>query len=477
MGLKQLNKIFFIGIGGIGMSALARYFKSMNKKVSGYDKTETSLTNELESEGIEVMYSFDESSFPENIDLVIYTPAVIESDKKIYNFFKNSKLPMIKRSEALGIITEELFTVAVAGTHGKTTVTTMIAHILKDSGFDILAFMGGISANYNKNIIIPEKNEAALVVVEADEYDRSFLTLNPDIAVITSMDADHLDIYRNKETLEQNFVKFAGKLKQNGRIFINKKLNIGPISALYSMRETGVSLFTYSIDKKNLFTASPIHENIEDADFIATNINKTQNGYKFDFLGNQSIKDINLSVHGLHNIENATVAIAITQQLGVEAEKIKAALSEYKGVKRRFEYIIRKENLIFIDDYAHHPSEIRATINSIRDLYPEKSLTGIFQPHLYSRTRDFADEFAESLSLLDELILLDIYPARELPIPGIDSKYLLDKVKINNKVIYSKEELLDNIKNHKFDILLTIGAGDIDKLVLPLKNKLTEYIL
>jgi UDP-N-acetylmuramate--alanine ligase len=335
----------------------------------------------------------------------------------------------------------------------------MIAHILKCAELNITAFMGGISANYNSNILLPNKTkDNNIVVVEADEYDKSFLTLNPDIEVITSMDADHLDIYGTQENLKQNFNFFLNKLKPDGKVFIKKGLEFNGNAIHYALK--------YSEEQKSK------------PDVYAENIRLSeQNNYIFDYIGTQNINDIKLHVNGLHNIENMIAAIAVAQHLGVQNEKIKKGAETYLGVKRRFEYIINNKELIFIDDYAHHPEEIRTTINAIRQLYKNKKLLGIFQPHLFSRTRDFADDFANSLGMLDELILLDIYPARELPIEGINSKYLLNKISLSDKQLYSKEELLQNITNHHFDIILTIGAGDIDKLIEPLKNKLLEKLV
>ncbi len=448
MTLENIKRVYLIGIGGIGMSGLARYFAHVGCIVCGYDKTPTDLTNDLHNEGIRVIFDdrtdWIPMSFqtPDACTLVIYTPA-IPRDSAIFNFFKNSGFELYKRSQVLGIISKSMFTIAVAGTHGKTTTSCMIAHILKDSGKDCSAFLGGISSNYNTNVLFGKNN---IVVVEADEYDRSFLTLHPDIAVITSMDADHLDIYGSHDQLTESFRQFASQIKENGVLIVHEDL---PLTS-------GV---TYSAHGP--------------ADVKAHDIRVENGEFFFDFKGTEiTIKNIKLGIAGLHNIENATAAIEVALRLDVAPELIKSALTTFKGVKRRFEYIIKSKEHIYIDDYAHHPEELRAAISSIKKLYPDKKLTTIFQPHLFTRTRDFADGFAEVLDMSDELIMLDIYPARELPIEGVSADMILDRMKLWNKRKCGKQEAIDLVHFEKPELLLTVGAGDIDQLVQPLKNAL-----
>jgi UDP-N-acetylmuramate--alanine ligase len=447
MELSKINRVYFVGIGGIGMSALARYFAKRGVVVCGYDKTRTNLTIELEREGIVISYLDEESNvsacFHETHDdsLVVYTPA-IPKDSKILNHFKNKGFSLKKRSEVLGIISEGMFCVAVAGTHGKTTTSSMIAHILTDTGFGCTAFLGGITSNYNSNVLFGKNN---VVVVEADEYDRSFLTLHPDVAVITSMDADHLDIYGDESHLHESFHLFAGQLKAEGKIFIKEGLPIHGI--------------TYGLDKE--------------AAIRATNISVENGHFVFDFGdGYTTIKGLNLAMPGKHNVENAVAAIGVALSLGIHPKSIKKAVATFKGVKRRFETHVNISTTTYIDDYAHHPEELRACFDAVRQLHPDKKLTVVFQPHLFTRTRDFADQFASVLSTADDVILLEIYPARELPIEGIDSRMLLNKISIANKSICAKEDVLALIREKKPELLLTVGAGDIDTLVEPLKNLL-----
>jgi len=447
--LKNIQRVYLAGIGGIGMSGLARYFAHLGCIVCGYDKTSTDLTIALQNEGMQIIYddradfipmSFEE---PSESTLIIYTPAM-PKDSAILHFFKQKGFELHKRSEVLGIISKGMFTVAVAGTHGKTTTSCMVAHILKDSGKDCSAFLGGIAANYQTNVLYGNND---IMVVEADEYDRSFLTLHPDIAIVTSMDADHLDIYGDHSHLEQSFRLFASQIKEGGELVYRRGLLIA---------RDGI---TYSID--------------EHSDIVATNVRIENGDFYFDFIGKtHQIKDIRMGIAGLHNIENATAAIQATLLLGVDAEAIKTALGNFRGVKRRFEYIVKNDRHIYIDDYAHHPEELRAAITSIRKLYPEKKLTVIFQPHLFTRTRDFADGFAEVLDMGDELLLLDIYPARELPIEGVTSEMILNRMKMWNKRKCGKQEVLDIVRIENPELLLTVGAGDIDQLVQPLKHLL-----
>ncbi|RLJ79737.1 UDP-N-acetylmuramate--L-alanine ligase [Pedobacter alluvionis] len=450
MELSKIKRVFFVGIGGIGMSALARYFAKRGQVVCGYDKTKTKLTETLTSEGILITYLDEVSSLPgEFLDhqddtLIVYTPA-IPKDSKILNHFINKGFALKKRSEVLGIISKGMFCIAVAGTHGKTTTSSIVAHILKDTGYDCTAFLGGITSNYNSNVLFGENN---VVVVEADEYDRSFLTLHPDVAVVTSMDADHLDIYGDKSHLEESFRLFSGQLKGEGTLYAHEGLPL----------ENSISYAASS-------TATAKAENlrVEGSKFV------------FDYAdAEQRIKDISLMLPGKHNVENTTVAIAIALQLGIDAEKVKQAVANFKGVKRRFEYIVNNASQIYIDDYAHHPEELRACFDAVRQLYPGKKLTVIFQPHLFTRTRDFADEFAKVLSTVDELMLLEIYPARELPIEGINAQFLLDKITLAEKKICEKDFVVQHVEHTKPELILTVGAGDIDTIIEPLKNTLNN---
>ena len=447
MSLEKIHKVYFIGVGGIGMSALARYFNSIGKEVSGYDKAETILTNQLDKEGVNVHYTDSPSLIPSDIDLVVYTPAV-PSDLKEYKHCWEKGYVMKKRSEVLGIITDDSFTLAVAGTHGKTTTSSILAHLLKQS-IGCNAFLGGITKNYNSNILLTKNAENT--VVEADEYDRSFLELHPNMAIITSMDADHLDIYGDHSKLLESFELFSNQISPGGSLILNKQLE--------NKLTPKCDVITYSISEK--------------ADYYLENIKVVDGYYVFSVQAQSGlISDIKFGLPGRHNVENAIAAIAVADQLKVSHQEIKSALESFKGIKRRFEYIIKKHDLVYIDDYAHHPEELKATISSVKELYPENKITGVFQPHLYSRTKDFADDFAKSLDLLNELILLDIYPAREQPIEGITSEMLLRKVTIKNKSISTKAELVPELRQRKLEVLLTMGAGDIDKLVEPIKNEL-----
>ena len=447
MELANINRVYFVGIGGIGMSALARYFAKRGCIVCGYDKTRTPLTTQLENEGILISFLDDVGTLPaaflEKYDdsLVVYTPA-IPKDSNILNFFTQKGYDLKKRSQVLGIISEGMYCVAVAGTHGKTTTSAMVAHILTDTGFGCTAFLGGIATNYDTNVLYGKNN---VMVVEADEYDRSFLTLHPDLAVITSMDADHLDIYGDEGQLHDSFQQFAGQLKENGRLFIKNGLPIAGI--------------TYSAMEQSAISAKNI--SVEEGCFV------------FDFEdGYNTIKGLKLAMPGKHNVENATAAIGAALSLGIRAKSIKKAIANFKGVKRRFEIQVKTNQTIYIDDYAHHPEELKACFDAVRQLYPDKKLTVIFQPHLYSRTRDFADEFAKVLSTADEVILLEIYPAREMPIQGVDSQFLLNKITNDNKQLCGKKSVLDLIKSKNRELILTVGAGDIDTLVTPIKNTL-----
>ena len=453
--LNNIQKIYFIGIGGIGMSAIARYFKFHGKEVSGYDKTETALTKELVKEDIPVYYEDSIELAPKDAELIVYTPAVPKDHVQL-GYYQKNDYPVFKRSDVLGMITSSSFNICVGGTHGKTTVSTMIAHVLRHSDFGCNAFLGGIAVNYNTNFWRHKRN---VCVVEADEYDRSFLKLNPDIAVITSMDADHLDIYGTEESMQNAFVDFSKKVK-NGGLLLTK-------SGLPKEKEfTSENRMTYSLDN-------------DSADVFASNIRMSQGSYEFDVrVKKWRLKNVVLNMGGRHNIENAIVAIAVAHHLGIDNEKIREAINVFKGVRRRFEYIIKNPGFVFIDDYAHHPEELRALITGAKNLFAGMNCTLIFQPHLFSRTRDFADGFAETLDLADEIILLPIYPAREVPIEGVTSDLILSKMSNRNRQLMEKSELLKYIKEEyvpKVDqqsghVLIMAGAGDIDAMVEPVKN-------
>lgn len=453
--LKDIQKVYFIGIGGIGMSALARYFKSLGKDVSGYDITETTLTQQLTAEDINIHYTDDVELAPKDIDIVVYTPAIPKNHTELL-YYQQHEYDLLKRSDVLGMITRSSFNICVAGTHGKTTITTMIAHILRHTGYGCNAFLGGIAANYNSNFWSSPNN---VCVVEADEYDRSFLKLSPDIAVISAMDADHLDIYGTAEEMENAFIAFAGKIKKNGTLFSKFGLE-HELKADHH--------YTYSIQQWR-------------ADIHAENIRSNNGGYLFDVKTPQVlIKDIRLYMGGLHNVENVSVAIGVAKALNIDDEKIKAAVADFKGVKRRFEYIVPVadgDGIVYVDDYAHHPAELEALLSGAKLLFPQKKCTIIFQPHLFSRTKDFADAFAASLDLADETVLLPIYPARELPMEGVTSEMILSRMKNPNKSIKSKEALMNwvehDYKQNKNALLITAGAGDIDKLIEPIKKIIT----
>ena len=454
--IRDIQNIYFIGIGGIGMSALARYFKFHGMSVSGYDKTETILTKELVAEGIPVHYNEDLSQAPKEADVVVYTPAVPKEHAEL-QFYRANNYAVLKRSEVLGLITKSAFNICVAGTHGKTTVSTMIAHILRHSEFGCNAFLGGISVNYNSNFWSNSRN---VCVVEADEYDRSFLKLNPDVAVITAMDPDHLDIYGTAEEVENAFVEFSTRIKPGGLLV--HKHGLSKASSL-----KGDLLIKYSLEKS-------------EADAYASNIQMDHGSYRFDVrVRNWKLEGVILNMGGLHNIENVVAAIAVAHHLGIPDDRIRNAVEAFRGVKRRFEYIVKNERLVYVDDYAHHPEELRALINGARGLFPGIYCTIIFQPHLFTRTRDFADGFAEVLKMADEVLLLPIYPARELPIEGVNSEMIVERMQNNKAMVLEKPAVLDRI-SRKLEhytgplLLITAGAGDIDGLVDPLREIITE---
>ncbi len=448
--MHNIQRVYLVGIGGIGMSGLARYFTHIGCAVFGYDRTETLLTQALQQEGMDIIFADDASLIPNGFDrpdpaaLVIYTPAIPE-DSAILHHFRSAGFELYKRSQVLGLISKSMFTVAVAGTHGKTTTSSMIAHILTEAGKDCTAFLGGIASNYDSNVLYGSSN---IVVVEADEYDRSFLTLYPDLAVITSMDADHLDIYGDHEHLTDSFRMFASQIKAGGTLIAKQGL---PLTHSFTSYTAGA----------------------EAADVVAANIRIQDGSFWFDMQSaGLTIADIEMGIPGVHNIENALAAIQVALLMDVEPDAVKAALASFKGVKRRFEYVVKQDNNVYIDDYAHHPEELKACLSSVKRLYPERKLTVVFQPHLFTRTRDFADGFAEALDMADELLMLDIYPARELPIDGVTAHTILEKMQLQDKMLLSKPEAITHVQSTRPELLLTVGAGDIDQLVEPFKQAL-----
>ncbi|NRT11553.1 UDP-N-acetylmuramate--L-alanine ligase [Flavobacterium sp. 14A] len=447
MNLNQIDNVYLIGIGGIGMSNLARYFKNIGKQVSGYDKTPTTLTNELVKSGIEIHFEDNVDLIPENYTaantLVIITPAVPTKHEE-WNYFLTNNFTIKKRAEVLGLITKDSFCFAVAGTHGKTTTSGILGHILYESGADVTAFIGGIVENYNSNLI---GSGAKITVVEADEFDRSFLHLHPDIACVTSMDADHLDIYGTSDAIEESFVEFAAKIKDKSKLFITTAL---PLDGL-----------TVAVN--------------EAADYKALNVRIEDGIYVFDVVTpTEVLKNLKFALPGRHNLMNAMMAIAMAKTYGLETSAIASGLASFKGIRRRFSYQIKSEALVYIDDYAHHPTEIDAVYQAVSELYPDKKVLAVFQPHLFSRTRDFIDDFAKSLSKFDEVLLLDIYPARELPIEGVDSNWLLSKMTNDKKELSNKENLIAAILSSDAEVIVTIGAGDIGEMVGTIKDALNE---
>jgi UDP-N-acetylmuramate--alanine ligase len=460
MNLNHIHKIYFIGIGGIGMSALARYFMDMGKEVSGYDKTPSPITKELENSSIFIHFDDKLDLIPDHIKnnpentLIIYTPAIPKNHKGLNYFKENSNFKVLKRAEALGLITKEKTTIAVAGTHGKTSTSSFITHLLVESGVKCQALLGGITSNYNSNYVANDKN-AELFIVEADEYDRSFLQLFPNYAVITSTDPDHLDIYGEASELLKTYQSFCNQVNKTGHISVSESVEIQQPNGLTSFSNYGWGNQDYHIQNLKV-------------------INGT---YYFDIVSpDYKIQDIKFNVAGDHNVLNCLAAVSIADKFISDKEKLKAAIESYKGVKRRFEYIIKSENLIYVDDYAHHPTEIEKTVSTLKNLYPDKKITGIFQPHLYSRTKDFQTGFAETLNPLDKIILMDIYPAREEPIQGITSEIILEKIENPNKKLVSKENLLNELEKDNNQVYVTIGAGDIDRFVEPIKELLTKRL-
>ena len=459
MEMQKITSVYFVGAGGIGMSALARYFRAKGKQVAGYDKTPSDLTAALIEEGIRIHYTDDITLIPadcKQIDstLVIYTPAIPETHTEL-NYFKTNGFTLMKRARVLGEITRTERGLCVAGTHGKTTTSSMLAHLLKQSHVDCNAFLGGILKNYNSNLMLSDKSD--LAVIEADEFDRSFHWLNPYMAVITAVDPDHLDIYGTPAAYRESFEHFTSLIRPDGCLVMKKGLQLQP------RLSEGTKLYTYSAT--------------EEADFFARNIRIGNGDILFDFVTPDGcIPDVKLGVPVKVNIENGVAAMALAWLNGVIPEEIRRGMETFAGSVRRFDFHLKKDDIVLLDDYAHHPAELKASIQSVKELYPDKKVTGIFQPHLYTRTRDFAADFAASLSLLDELILLDIYPAREEPIPGVTSQIIFDRVTIPNKRMIRKEELLDLVQKEaaSFEVVLMVGAGNIDRLVEPVKQILEK---
>ena len=460
--LSTISRVYFLGIGGIGMSAIARYFLDKNVTVSGYDKTPTTLSNQLEKEGADIHFEDNVDMLDKDAQLVIYTPAIPAAHTEL-NWYRDHGYEVVKRSDVLSEISKNSFNICVAGTHGKTTISTMIAHLLRDTGYGCNAFLGGISVNYNTNYWSSPNN---VDVVEADEYDRSFLKLSPDVAVITAMDADHLDIYGTVENMRKAFKEFSRKLKSGGLLLTRYGMGHDDFDVPGHLR--------YSLQNSS-------------ADVYAHNIVMKKGGYEFDVISqNWSISNFKLNMGGMHNVENMVASIAVAQYLEIDADKIKRAVENFKGVKRRFEYVIdletaekQRNNVVFIDDYAHHPEELKALIKSAMSLFNKRKCTVIFQPHLFSRTKDFSKEFAEALDLADEVLLLPVYPARELPMEGVNSELILDKMEHKNASVLSKEQILEYIgatyletvrKSSYGQLLITAGAGNIDQLVNPIKE-------
>ncbi|MBL7842373.1 MAG: UDP-N-acetylmuramate--L-alanine ligase [Cyclobacteriaceae bacterium] len=460
-GLDKYRNIYFLGIGGIGMSALARWFIKKGVVVSGYDRTSTSLTKQLEGEGMVVHYDDSIKNIPTEVlrekenTLVVFTPA-IPKDHKEYNYLLQEGYTILKRSEILGLITKNYKTIAVAGTHGKTTTSSMVAHILKSANKNMVAFLGGITTNYESNLVMHgEIGEDTIVVAEADEFDRSFLKLFPEIAIITSADPDHLDIYGNHDSMITSFKDFVRQINKGGTLIIHESIAeklAGDVTSL----------------TKNIYSMSR-------GQFFAGNITAHSGFFEFDLIGfGPKVERIRLGVPGFHNVENAVAAAIAALSCGLQVAEIKTALETFHGVKRRFEFVYRNDKVIFIDDYAHHPTEIDAFLRSVKSMYPRKKLTVVFQPHLFTRTRDFAEGFSKSLSLADELFLMDIYPARELPIAGVDSDMLMAGITSPVKVRCSKADLMEKLAQHEVEIIATVGAGDIDTFVQPIKTMLEK---
>jgi UDP-N-acetylmuramate--alanine ligase len=449
--LTNIKRIYFIGIGGIGMSALARYFNTQGVYVSGYDKTPTGLTDDLIKEGIKIHFEDDIQQLDKDATVIVYTPAIPSAHAEL-NYFIDKGYNVVKRSDVLNWITENAFTIGIAGTHGKTTTTSMTAHILRHSGYGCNAFLGGIASNYDTNFWSDERN---VVVVEADEYDRSFLKLSPNIAVITAVDPDHLDIYGTAEEVLKAFGQYADKIKPGGTL-------IQKLGTTVNTDAKNKSVFTYGYNK-------------DAASYHTSNLKVVDGSYIFDLVHPAGVlKQVVLNMGGLHNVENATAAIAIALTLGIEHDKIIKAVAAFQGVKRRFEYKVKTANKVLIDDYAHHPEELNALISGVRSIYPGEKMVLVFQPHLYSRTQDQCEGFVQTLDKADEVILLPIYPARELPIEGVTSEMLLDKMKLENKQVMTKEALFEWASTTNDKLIVMAGAGDIDACITKVKDLITK---
>jgi UDP-N-acetylmuramate--alanine ligase len=451
MTFKGIHSVFFLGIGGIGMSALARWFKQEGYAVAGYDKTPSPLTDALEAEGMQVIFTDSVESVPSRFRstpeevLVVWTPA-IPKDSVLLHFFQQG-FQIKKRAAVLGMITKDQYTIAVAGTHGKTSTSSLVAHLLKSAGKPVTAFLGGITQNYNSNLILSGKSKEAIVVVEADEFDRSFLHLHPNEAVLTSADPDHLDIYGDEQTILEGFRQFLALVDKKGKVYLQSHAH-------------------YRLGDHGLASASLREYGLRSDGIHAENIVAKPNSFVFDYIGSKNqIKGLELAIPGFHNVENALAAIAIALDHGVTEAQVREGIKTFLGVKRRFEIHSSQSGKIYIDDYAHHPEEIKACLSSVRAMYPSQRMTVIFQPHLFTRTQDFAPGFSESLSLADEVVLLPIYPARELPIPGVLSEMLLEGIQAASKVCIPKNEVMEYLESSAPEVLVTLGAGDIDRLV------------
>ncbi|MDR2916929.1 MAG: UDP-N-acetylmuramate--L-alanine ligase [Tannerella sp.] len=461
MELNNIKSVYFIGAGGIGMSALIRYFLAKGQNVAGYDRTPSALTNRLAEEGAVIHFEENEALIPDqfrnkNETLVVYTPAVPSSHEELV-YFQNNGFKVLKRSQVLGLITTSSRGLCVAGTHGKTTTSSMVAHILKQSTVDCNAFLGGILKGYDSNLMLSDQSD--LTVIEADEYDRSFHFLTPYMAVITSADPDHLDIYGTPQAYRESFEKFTSLIRPGGALIMKKGIDVTPDL------QPDVRLYTYSATD-------------ETADFHAENIRIGNGEVFFDFVSPElHVADVQLGVPIKINIENGIAAMAVALLNGVTADEMRKAMKSFAGAQRRFDFQVKNDHVVYIDDYAHHPQELRSSIQSVKELFEGRKVTGVFQPHLYSRTRDFAADFALALSLLDRLILLDIYPAREEPIPGVSSEIIFDKVTINDKMLCKKDELMKILEKEDLDVLVTLGAGDIDRFVEPIRKMLNEKYL
>lgn len=451
MNVQAIKRVYFVGIGGIGMSALARYFRSNGTVVKGYDRTETELTKQLAAEGMEIHYDDNVALLDKDAELVVYTPAIPAGHTEL-NWYKDNNYPVYKRSDVLQWITQASFAVTIAGTHGKTTISTMTAYLLRETGYGCNAFLGGVSVNYERNYWGSDNNTA---VIEADEYDRSFLKLHPDIAVLTAIDPDHLDIYGTAEEMEAAFIQYTKNIKDGGKLLVKHGLHRAS-----DFQASNIVTYSLQNDAANVYAANIVQKN---------------GGYIFDIVGRDwTIEGLHLQIGGMHNVENAIAAVTVAHMLGIAHDKIKAALPLFKGVKRRFEYLLKNDKIVYIDDYAHHPEELAALIGSAKRLFPKRKCVVAFQPHLFSRTRDFADGFAHSLDMADEVILLDIYPARELPMEGVTSKMIADRMENPAHTILSKDGLLEYVKAAPLDMFITAGAGDIDQLVTPIKEILEQ---